>query len=168
MRMWFGLVVLIIITGAVGYFFLNGIQNASLEKFELNKISNVDSDSFTLNGNLFVKNPSKSPIPIEAVEYDIYIKDTNEKIGSGTIAGFVLEANKVTTIPLNQKVRWVPTISLVRQLALKEKVLIEIRGKIKISNEQLKGYEIPFLAQTDIKEYMKNKITDPNLISNII
>lgn len=167
MKWLIGIMIIAIIV-AGGYFFLNGIQSIAVEKFELNKINKIDTDSFTLNGNIFVKNPSNSQIPIQKIEYEVYLKETNEKIGDGRIEGFVLEPNKVTIIPFDQVIRWSPSISIIEQLLTKDKVMVEVKGKLRVNIDSIKNQEIPFASETDIKEYFENKIRDPNTIRNLI
>lgn len=165
MKWLIGIVLIIAVIGGA-YFFLNGIQNATVEKFELTTISDMNRESFTLNGNLFIKNPSRSPIPIEKIDYEVYLKDTNQKIGEGRINGFILESAKTTTVPFDEEIRWAPTASVIEQLLTKEKVIVQVKGKIRVGTESF-SEQVPFSSEIDMKEYIKNKIRSPEIIRNL-
>jgi len=155
------LVLPIIIIAGILFYYGQGLQNASLERFELTGIDGITTESFTLVGNLFVKNPSDLSIPVESIGYEIFLKDTGEKIGSGNLPEFTLEKSKVSKIPFNQEIEWVPSIKLAADLLTKDKVLITVKGKARINLPKVKEYVIPFSAETDIKEYVGQFVSSP-------
>lgn len=148
-----GLLLPVIVLGAVGFYFIKDLDRASLERFELNGITGVTTNSFTLSGNLVVNNPSKAPIPIQTITYDVVLQETGETISSGTLPSFLLSPGS-NTIPFQQRVDWAPTAKLAAQLVTEDKVYVIVQGRIRIDLPQLDHYEIPFKKQADIKEYV--------------
>ncbi len=155
------LIIPLAIVGGLLFYFGQGLQNASLEKFDLTGIKDVNPESFTVAGNVYIKNPSDLSIPIESIDYVIYLKETGEEIGAGTLPQFTLEKNNVNKIPFNQQVTWIPTAKLAAELITKDKVLIEVKGKLRINIPTVREYAIPFSQETDIKAYIQQFVTSP-------
>jgi LEA14-like dessication related protein len=154
------LIPIILVAGAL-FYFGQGLQDASLDRFDVTGIDDITTESFTILGNLFVKNPSEISVPIDIIEYDIFLKETGEKIGSGTLPTFTLEKSTTNKIAFNQKMRWIPTAQLAVNLLTKEKVIIEIKGKLRINVPKVKEYSIPFSQETDIQEYVGQFVPNP-------
>ncbi|MBI4144598.1 LEA type 2 family protein [Candidatus Woesearchaeota archaeon] len=148
-----GLLIPVIVLGAAGYYFIKDLDRASLERFELDGISGVTTNSFTFSGNLVVKNPSKAPIPIQTITYDVILQETGETISSGTLPSFLLSPGS-NTIPFEQRVNWVPTATLAAQLVTEDHVYAVVQGRIRIDLPQIDQYEIPFKKTVDIKQYI--------------
>ena len=150
----FRIVAPIILIGAIVFFFANGLQDASLERFVLTGIEDIDTNSFTFTGELAVKNPSEVSIPIQSITYDVFLEETNEQIGSGTIPTFTLVKDDVTDIRFAQELEWIPTAQLAAELATKEEVFIRVDGVVVIDLPKVDEHEITFSATQDIKEYI--------------
>lgn len=146
-------IVLALVAGVI-YFLAQGLNQASVERFELTGIKDITTDSFTLSGNLYARNPSKLPIPIRDITYDVVLKDTRERIASGSVPAFVLGAATTTRIPFDQTIRWVPTAELAVRLATQEHVYAIVTGKVHIDLPEIGKYDVPFKAEVDIKEYV--------------
>jgi len=149
------LIVLITIA-AIMYYLGKDLQNATLEKFELSGVEDITLDTITLNGNLYVNNPSRLSVPIKEITYEIILEKDNATLSSGVIPGFVLEKNTITKIPFNQKLKYAPTASFALQMATQQHVYANINGKIFIDLPKTQ-YEIPFSYKIDIKEAIKQK-----------
>ena len=106
-----------------------------------------------------MNNPSKLSIPVKSIDYEIILKETEEVLSSGSIPSFILEVGE-SQIPFEQKVRWVPTAELALQLATEEHVYAVVEGKIIIDLPKLESYELPFSEEVDIKDYVKQFVTD--------
>ena len=92
--------------------------------------------------------------PIQSIVYDAILEKSGEKIGSGLLTEFLLEAKKQTQIPFDQQINWVPTAQLASELVLQEEVLIRIDGELLLNIPKLDEYSIPFSQTVDIKEYI--------------
>ena len=44
------------VAGGLLFFYMQGLKDVSLEIFDLTRISNINTESFTLHGNFYVKN----------------------------------------------------------------------------------------------------------------
>ena len=154
------IVPLVVVAGAL-FYFGQGLQDASLEDFELTGIDEITKESFTIIGNLFVKNPSELSVPIDSIDYDVFLKKTGEKIGSGNLPSFTLEKEKVSQIEFNQEIKWIPTAQLAADLLTEDEVYIEVKGKLKINLPKVKEYSIPFSHEVDIKDYIKQFVGLP-------
>lgn len=154
------IVLTIVVAASVLIYFGNGVQNASLQDFELNSLNSINSNSFTITGSFSIDNPSKLSIPIESIHYDVVLEETEETISTGEIPSFVLEKQSITRIPFEQEVNWVPTANLAVELLTKDKVYATVEGKIKIDLPKIEQYEIPFSRKIDIKEYTDQFVTE--------
>ncbi len=161
------LILPIVIASGVLFIYGYGLKDVSLEKLEFTRIGDITSDSFTIYGNLYLKNPSDLKVPIESVDYDIILKEKNQIISSGSIPTFDLEANKVTKVPFNHKVKWIPTTQLLLEFATKEKVYLIVNGTAKVNLPEVKKYGIPFKQEVDIKEYFVNQKLSANNLNVI-
>ena len=170
-KLFLGIISLLVIGGA-GFYYLNGINKVSLDDFVLTGIKGVTVNSFTFNGQLFVNNPSKTPVPIQTITYDVILDKTGEIISSGTLPSFILVPGD-NTIPFDQRVNWVPTASLAATLVTSDRVYTTVKGRIKIALPQVKEYELPFSSKADIKAYVSqfvdtivpaNSVTDSGLL----
>ena len=158
------IIIMIIISGAV-YYFTNNIKEIAIESFEITNVEKINSQSITLEGYLYVNNPSRIDIPIKAITYDVILQQNNNdknnnnnqdnKISSGKIPVALLKAKSVTKIPFKQEIPWEISGNLIRELLTQEKVLLQVRGTITINKKQLENYEIPFETKKDIKEPLK-------------
>lgn len=143
----------IVLAAGILFFYAQGLKDVSLERFDIEGITNINSNSFTILGNFYIKNPSQISVPIQSVTYDVILKENNEKLSSGTIAGVLLEKEKTTTLPFQQEVQWIPTTQLALQLATQNHVYATIKGTIYIQPQE-KIYELPFEQEVDIKAYI--------------
>ncbi|MDO8480415.1 MAG: LEA type 2 family protein [Nanoarchaeota archaeon] len=134
-------------------FFVLGTK-VSVEDFRVTGISDLSTDTFVVNGLLEVKNTGKVGIPIESIAYDIFLKKTGEKLGSGTVPSVTIRPRGVTPVRLNQQVRWVPTALLAADLATEKGVPAIIKGEVVIALPKDKVYRHQFSAEVDIKEYV--------------
>ncbi len=148
----------LIIIGGILFFLGKDLQKVSLEKFEITGIEKITTDSFTLNGNLYLKNPSKLSIPIKTIEYTVILKEKQQTLSSGTLAGFTLEKNMITKAPFSEQIKLLPTSTLAIELITKDKVFITIKGKIIVDLPEINKYEIPFETEIDMKEVLKEQI----------
>jgi len=151
-------VIYIIFAAVIGgglFYFLGGLRQVSLEEFELTGITDLDANSFTFSGNLFLKNPSSVSVPIKSITYDIILKENNEVISSGTIPPVLIQYKTITKVPIEQEVKWVPTAQLFVELLKKEKVYVIVKGKIRLDVPKLEEYEIPFEKEMDINDYIR-------------
>jgi LEA14-like dessication related protein len=150
---WIIRIVLLLAIAGGGYYFIQGLGKASLDRFDLTGISGVGADSFTIDGNLYVKNPSKVPVPVQSVTYDVILVETGETISSGRIPSFVLSPG-TSQIPFNERVNWIPTATLATKLVLQDHVYANVKGVLHVDIPQVDQYDIPFQKQVDIKQYV--------------
>ena len=139
----------LLVAAAVGFYFFNGIQNVSVEKFEITGVSAISADYFSITGNLYVKNPSQVDIPVDSVDYEVVMKENNQLLGTGSLNSFIVTKSQTTKIPLNQQIQW--TSGLAAASLTKDKVFIVIKGNVHVHNV---NYPIPFSQEIDIKEYI--------------
>ncbi len=163
MKKWLIVGITVAVVVGVILYLGQGLEHASLEKFEISGLSSVNADSFTVNGNIYVNNPSQLPVPIKSIDYDVVMKDTGEVISSGTLAQFVLEPKTTTRIPFNQEINWIPAANTVMQLAAKDKVYATIRGRIKIDIREIDKYDILFSQDVDLKQYVRQFAEDSSV-----
>lgn len=153
----------IIITAIIAFAAYSAFQHLkgiSIERFDVNGITDVTANSFTLSGKMYIKNTGRISVPIETVNYDIMLKDSGQRIGTGTIPTFRIDAEKTTEVPFEQEIKWVPTAELAKQYLAKEHIYLTIKGEVRINLPQLKEYGIPFSQDVDIKDYINQFISE--------
>jgi LEA14-like dessication related protein len=149
-----GLLVLGAAGGAGAYYYANGLNKIGLDTFDLRGINDVNAQSFAFDGDFYVKNPSKTPVPVQSITYDVILKETGETISSGTLPAFVLSPSDTTKLPFREDVSWVPTASLAATLATKSKVYVTVKGIIHLNLPEVRDYAIPFSEEADIKPFI--------------
>ncbi|MBS3080467.1 LEA type 2 family protein [Candidatus Pacearchaeota archaeon] len=134
----------------IAVFYLKDVRDISIKKFEVNSIK---SDmQYTIQGEITVDNPSKITIPVESVTYDIFLKETEEKISSGEIPSFELKKQQTSIVPFYQEIEWNPNIETAKNLLLEEKTYVIIKGEIKI--KKIISITIPFEKEIDLRQYL--------------
>jgi hypothetical protein len=153
------LLISMLLGGGLLFYFAQGIEKVSLEKFELTGLRSIDSDSFTLTGNIYMDNPSRMTIPVHSVKYELILNDTGEVISEGRLAGFRLKSGD-TEVPFEQEIIWVPSGKLILEMILKEHVYANVRGVIAIEVPFLEPQELRFSKDIDLKEHLRNLARD--------
>lgn len=149
-----GIVIAAVIIGVIAIFLLSGnIEETHIEWFTLTGISSIETDSFTIDGVLAVQNPSNLIVPISSIEYDVFLKETGERIGSGELPSFTLETG-LTEIPFEQRVEWQPTTEAATELLVDQKVTVQVNGTIYIGLEDKNTLSLDFHDETGIADYV--------------
>lgn len=144
-----------------------GLDKASLEKFELTGVSNINSESFTILGELHVHNPSNLSVPIDSITYDVYLKDSGSKLGDGTIEKFILAKSSTTLIPFSHNVKWSDLIGFLTDVLNENDAIVVVRGALHIDIPKVKEYAIPFAQEMDLKDHISPYLND-NPVSSIL
>ena len=74
------LVVVLLVLGGLAYYFLGGLQEASVKEFRLKGVAGLNSEAFTLAGDLVVSNPSRVAIPYDKIDYTVVLLAPNKSI----------------------------------------------------------------------------------------
>jgi LEA14-like dessication related protein len=150
----FGTILLIIAAVLIAIlYFLPQLEKVSIEKFDLSEIKDISLDSFTLDGNIFLKNPSTLSVPIKSIDYQFILEETGEIIGTGETSSFFLEKEKTTPVYFEQKINWIPAGQAALETITKDSVYMLVKGNIYIDLPKVKEYAIPFEKKVDIKPY---------------
>ncbi len=148
----FAMVVLVALS--IGYYAaVQEVKNVSVEGFEVTSLSDLSVQSFTINGDLYIKNPSFFAIPVPTITYAVVLDTTGETISYGALPALTLESSAITTVPFAHTVAWVPTINLVLQLVTQERVFASVQGTVVIDFLGV-HYDLPFERRVDIKPYV--------------
>lgn len=129
-----------------------GLQNVTLDEFEVTGITDITPESFTFSGSFILTNPSMMSLPVEAVTYDVLVN--NEVISQGVISAFTLERGE-TTVPFEQEIFWVPATERAVSIITEGDALLEVRGELRIGIPILRDYAVPFSDKTNVQAYLR-------------
>ncbi|MBT3407829.1 LEA type 2 family protein [Candidatus Woesearchaeota archaeon] len=149
-----------IIIGIIIYYG-NGLQNASIDKFEINTL-NDSSNNMIIETKIHINNPSKLSLNIKSLKYNISLKENNQVIGNSDIPEFTISKNNISKLRFETVINWMPSQEFMIENKDKEEILIVINGKTKINLFDLTEYEIPFSKEMDIKDSIDSKIKSIN------
>jgi LEA14-like dessication related protein len=153
-KLFLRIVVPLLVIGSIFFYFAQGIDKVSVEGFAFTGLSNVSLKGFTMDGTLNINNPSRLPVPVQSVTYDIILNETAEKISSGTLPAFVLAPGS-SNVPFHEHIAWAPTASLALQLAFEDHIYATVKGHVRVAIPLLNQYDIPFQKQIDLKDYLR-------------
>jgi hypothetical protein len=144
-----------------------GLQNASIERFELDSVRTVGQNGITLSGTVWINNPSKLTLPIGAIMYDIVLEDTGAVISSGTIPAFEIAPQQVTKMTFTHELQWTPSSELAAQLASQEHVYAQIKGSAQVILPAGKQLSIPLQTRFDLKPYLERVRSSDAVVKSI-
>ena len=135
-----------------------GIQDVTVERFTITGLRAISTESFTLTAELVLENPSRIPVQVREVTYDVIVESTDEIISSGSADPFTLHPGLSET-HLENEVFWRPTPALLGDLLLEDEVIIRVEGTARVGYPLL-SVDIPFSAETDAKAYLREQATE--------
>ena len=148
-----GAVVIILLLGGLLWYLSQGIEDVSLERVSLEGISEITTESLTIQGSLYLHNPSNLPVPVDNITYDVLIGDAQEKIGTGVIQGFLLAPQTTTQTMLDQEIFYESTTRAAINLLRGDADTITVQGTIYVDLE-VHTQKISFEEQTSIQEQL--------------
>jgi len=146
----------LILAAAAGYFIYQAqdLKDITVEDSSI-EITDVTRNSFTVEGNIKVRNPSKLNIPLGPIEYDIILEDTGETLGTGEIQTPKIKKETTTEIPLSLQAT-IPESAY--QLISQNNVFMTLKGKISIDLPIARNYPVPFEHKFDIKSILEQNV----------
>ncbi len=145
------LVVVLLVFGGLAYYFLGGLQEASVKEFRLKGVAGLNSEAFALAGDLVVSNPSRVAIPYDKIDYTVVLLAANKELARGVLPGGSIAPGD-TTLPVAIDVRWDSVLDLFLTIATYEKANVEVRGRIYFA-----GQSVAFSDLVDIKQVLAQK-----------
>ncbi len=94
-----GAVILSLLAG-FGFYLAQDLSDISLDRFAISGLSAITTESFTFTALLEVTNPSRIPVPVRTIEYELTLEETGEIITTGTLPSFTLSAASTTETAL--------------------------------------------------------------------
>jgi len=144
-------IVLALFAGA--YYAIQDVKQITVEGVEVSGLRSISLRSFTIEGNIYVNNPSMFNIPVERFDYYIVLEDTNEVISSGELPDVELNKESLNTVEFTHIVEWMPTIDLAFRLVQQEQVNVIVKGNFEINFLGI-NKTIPFERKFDIRDYL--------------
>lgn len=112
-------------------FYLNGIQDVSAKNVRFERFSGITVDGFDIELSADVINPSRITIPIQSIDYEVYLQDGGSLLSRGSLRGVKLVPG-MTHLQTKPHVTWTGGASTLAQLLLKDKVLADVRISVQI------------------------------------
>jgi len=149
------LLFVLIVAGGLVYFLVKDVSKISLGDLEVDRVIDVDSNTFILEGRIPIENPSGLSIRINSIAYDMILKDSREIIASGEIQTFDLERRAVTEISFSQEILLNFTDEERREINKSEMVLAEIKGEASADVPLFGLRTLDFSQEIDIRPYIR-------------
>ncbi len=110
-------------------------------------------EGFVINGKITVQNPSWITIPLEQGVYTVKL-ESGEELGKGIIEGKPIPPGR-TALEFQQEMKWIPSSTLLLQLALKEHVYATIQGTLTMDVFGIHTINLPFEQRIDLAPYVQ-------------
>ena len=151
-----GIVAVLLIIGGILFYPIN---NISVERIEITDIRDVSLKGFTLEGNLYVNNPSIFAIPVENINYQLALVKTGDVLFSGTLPSFVLQSSTITTVPFDMKIQLRSTVNLALLMLTQKEVNATLSGTAQVDILGFKDV-YPFESEMDLKDILKGALSN--------
>lgn len=145
----------IIVLMLAGWWYVRwSVERVSVVRFGVTGVKDASLSSFTLAGDLFLKNPGRLSVPVEAINYAVVLNETGSVLSSGKTESFTLEAGAVTRVPVEFRVELAGTIGFALLIATEPSVPARIEGNVSVTKFD---YAVPFEKTVDLKRLLAEK-----------
>ncbi len=156
------LIISIIIVGVLGY---SGLYAYSLSKVKItdvriNNLENVNSNGFTLGGDISVYNGGMLKADISRIIYSLALDKTGDRIGSGIIEGGKIAAKETANFSFSNRINWTPSADLALNIITGGNSNATLKGSAYVADLGFVEFKVPFEKKIDLENYIRQFVND--------
>jgi LEA14-like dessication related protein len=131
------------------------LPDVSVDRVRITGIENVGQGSFTLMGEITIRNDGRFAVDISGVPYTVTLRETGDVLAQGELAAFTLPAHAQTTVPFTASISYKGSATAIAALLLKERVDADLAGTANVALPGGLSYGVPFTQAIDLKAQLR-------------
>ncbi len=152
------LVIAAILAGGTLYYINYETGKIHISQVSIKEID-FDEKGFSVKADIKVENPTMFNVKIDSIAYRMYLEKTGETLVEGGQEDIDVRAYMGTTILLDEKVDWKPTIDTALNLVKDKEVNIVVEG-IALSSWWVFEKKTKFKFEYDIKPFIEQFVEE--------
>jgi len=152
------IILVIIILVLIGLYlgvYAYSLSKVEIKEIKINKLEEISSSEFTINGYCEVYNNGIIPVKVSHVEYIISLDKNNHTLATGFVQGGKIPPKESVKYPISNKVEWIPTSELLLEIITPGDTYATISGEVYVVFNII----LPFTEKINLEEYIKQFIT---------
>lgn len=141
-----------------GGLYVYSLYQVEVSDLRVGSIQDISLSGFTLGGELDVYNGGLIGVEISKIDYSLVLDETGDSLASGSVQGGKISAKKTASFSFSNKIDWVPTAELAKNLIKSGKTYATLSG-IVYMDLGIVDIKKPFREEKiDLEEYVRQFI----------